>query len=265
VDRDAGTDWAVPCDGEVTLVDVPGGLAVRSRFDITVDPSTVVFGGPLTDGVWDLQVKTEGMGYDLRRRPATERVPAVPAFVDGRPVVAYVTDAGTLAVDVGHRARTVVGAGRPNPADARVAVDGDEVTLTVALPVVHARGAASLAGELIVGDAVFPATLTANDRGVAVAGRMPATAASGAVVFRFLGRRSRPVLTLGPGPTVEPFAPPPESTPRRALRTLRRGLGRGAPSAEGPGSEHLIEGVAGVLASAARGLLTVIFSPNRAW
>ena len=82
---------------------------------------------------------------------------------------------------------------------------------------------------MTVGDAAFPATLTATDRGVTVAGRLPASAAAGPVLFQFAGRRSRPVFALVPGvggPTVRAVPAPTARSAPRARRVLRTGLGR---------------------------------------
>jgi hypothetical protein len=83
-----------------------------------IDPASLVFGRPLDDGIWDVGARFGFMG--------TESHSAVdsgdgtrPVVLHGRPVVAYATAKGALALDVGATQKQLVTPGRLDTASAR--------------------------------------------------------------------------------------------------------------------------------------------------
>jgi hypothetical protein len=173
--------------------------------------------------VWDVTVGAAGMGYTLTEPVNATGMPAQPALIDGRPVVAFPTKRDTLAVDIGQWVRTVVGDARPTVDDVHIVPDGNAADLTVRLPRVHVRGTASLDGELLLGTTAFPARLRADHTGATLGSRITSPDRPVEISLRFLDRESRVDLILNADPDSGVVA---TQAPRMALPALSQALRR---------------------------------------
>ncbi|MFL6098444.1 MAG: glycosyltransferase [Actinomycetales bacterium] len=100
-DRASLVEWPV----EATSVrfqesSADGRAALGIRFEATLDPETLVFGGPLDQGIWDVFARLHFLGEGSRPPiPAPEALAAT-VWVGAREVRAYATKSGNLALKV---------------------------------------------------------------------------------------------------------------------------------------------------------------------
>ncbi|GAB3689379.1 glycosyltransferase [Angustibacter aerolatus] len=235
--REDDVEWALPTVGRLQAAtdEATGRTHLRVHAEAVLDPADAALGAPLTDQIWSVQLRVDALGF----APVTRlRTPAAlpPGVVGDRAVVPYRTDRGNLAVDVGPTRRTVVGSARPGPGDVRTGPDG----LSLRLPALHAHGSsAPKPVTLLVGDRELPARLLPAQRTVRSTGPLPPLPPGAhPLEVRVDGRRSRTNLVLDADATgglharragEPPWAPPvqaPAATLRRAVRVVRRRLGR---------------------------------------
>jgi capsular polysaccharide biosynthesis protein len=161
-DRDTAVDWILPTEHRVEVVD--GALTFWARTE--VDPQGAAWGAALPDGVEDLYFRLEGLGYT-----ATQHVPHGgrrhrPAFVAGRPLVAYRTSANHLALDVGSHLHSMVDLA--STADLQLVPDASGA-LTMRGAQVHVHGGpARWSGAMRVGGVRRPAELIADAEGTRI-------------------------------------------------------------------------------------------------
>ena len=103
-DRETLSVWALPTEQERSVDDsptAPGASRLEIRAAAVVDIRSARMGHPLHDGVWDLGAHNAFLWGHNHRRVQTSSGWTASAIVDGRPVTAFATPQGTLAVDVG--------------------------------------------------------------------------------------------------------------------------------------------------------------------
>ena len=109
-DRDTRITWWLPTESELRLTRLDGQIRMSHRVRTAIDPGTAAFGEPLSDGVWDVNLRASGLGRTYQRG-VRSNLPAAPAAVDGRAAIAYATKSKMLALDLGQRLRSLVGSG----------------------------------------------------------------------------------------------------------------------------------------------------------
>ncbi|CAN5355436.1 glycosyltransferase [soil metagenome] len=137
VDR---TSWRVPTESEVHLDARGDGLvSIRVTVAATIDPSTLVFGRPLEDGIWEVGARFGFMGFEVHAGLlfADGSMPAIHA---GRPVVVYPTGRGILAFDAGGMQKALITPGRIDTDGVRVGRSGSGRVLRVPLKRVALSG-----------------------------------------------------------------------------------------------------------------------------
>jgi len=100
-ERATNAEWFLPTTATTTLVPHGDACAWEVEAQATLDPVTALLGGPLQQGVWDLRLRVEALGYDSRptiRTGGTE-LPGVLQLADLR-VQPYETKNGRLALRV---------------------------------------------------------------------------------------------------------------------------------------------------------------------
>lgn len=99
VERATNADWFLP--GEAVVGLVPHGNAWELQIDVEaqLDIERALLGSPLGEGIWDLRLRLEALGYDSRPSVALapEQVPS-PARAAGLDVTPYRTKNGRLAL-----------------------------------------------------------------------------------------------------------------------------------------------------------------------
>ena len=258
--RSSQVEWYIPGASSARLEEQHGGPAVVVECTASIDPSTAALGAPLESGVWDVVFWMRALGYGGSPRVRSGPIRAAPALVDGVVVIAYRTKDAQLALDVGGTLRTVVGSAHPEAADADIRSGPDGTRLTLALPRVHVRGAASLAGSLSLQSTIpdsaveLPARLLASESGAQIESYLAVVPGRYALRATFGGRTTQePFLTVNanvdgtttvlaavsppqpaperPAATAQPSAsaPPPDGSAadrRRVWPTVRDGIGR---------------------------------------
>lgn len=147
--RSSRVTWMAPSAHMVTVADARDGTASFSAtVRGTVDPDTVVFGRPLEDGIWDLNVRCTLAGSPTQQGMRSALEPSA-AQHDGRLRVAYTTADGRLALSLG-RVEDIVRRLLPDPE--RVVVDdvAGRRRLTVPLLDAVAEGHAAYPAEVSV-------------------------------------------------------------------------------------------------------------------
>ena len=101
-ERSTHAEWFLPTTATCEPVDDgEGALALRIRATATLDPATALLGRPLTEGVWDLRLRSLVLGYDSRATIRVEQGPVPPATDVGElRVKPYRTRGGRLALEV---------------------------------------------------------------------------------------------------------------------------------------------------------------------
>ncbi len=248
VDAATSVDWYLPGGSSVGLEGDDRRARLVGRSESVLDPSTAAVGRPLEPGVWDYVLRLDGLGFDSRRRLPASAGLALPALVDGQACVAFANEDGGLSVDVGHRARSVVGAARPSPADATVDTTATGSLLRLRLDRIHVRGAADAPAEVLLDGAIhegslaLPARLVSDGTAARVEGYLSALPGDYPLRVRVLGRQSGRLMRLAvesngvlafreftrPRDEAQaaPTAVPGSAALRRTVRRGRKGIGR---------------------------------------
>jgi glycosyltransferase involved in cell wall biosynthesis len=98
--RDSEVDWIVPSTSTVDVSQVDDGETITFSVSGAVDPRSAAFGAPLSDEVWDIFFRLEGLGYGRVTRLSADEFEDLPALVAGRPAVAYRTKGGNVSLDL---------------------------------------------------------------------------------------------------------------------------------------------------------------------
>jgi glycosyltransferase involved in cell wall biosynthesis len=102
VERSTNAEWFLPTTATTALVPEGDHCALAVEAQATLDPATALLGAPLTQGIWDLRLRVDALGYDSRPtiRTGTVELPGPLAF-PGLRVEPYVTKNGRLALRAG--------------------------------------------------------------------------------------------------------------------------------------------------------------------
>lgn len=130
--RESRVTWMAPSSHELTVSDAPGGgVAFAATARGTVDPDALVFGRPLEDGLWDLNVRCMLAGSSTQQAMRCDLEPSA-AAKDGRLRVAYTNLDGRLTMSLG-RAHDVASRLLPSARDAVITRAAGGLRLTVPL------------------------------------------------------------------------------------------------------------------------------------
>ncbi len=217
---DSGIEWPLPeAEGTLSLVPTATGFTVKASAQAQIDLHRAAFGEALGDDIWHIWLRVRVLGLQLNARIPADIKPARAALIHGKPVVAFVHDK-KLALDLGARARTIVGAARPSADQVQVRRSGN---FQLSLPEVHVHGPAEISGELLLDGRSVPALLattgTEPPTVTAHTGKLPAGTK---IETRFLGRLSATGIEL----TTQ--GQPAATLPQRLLARVKqsaRGLG----------------------------------------
>ncbi|HEU0163611.1 MAG TPA: glycosyltransferase family 2 protein, partial [Thermomicrobiales bacterium] len=113
------TSWRIESEFESSFDERgDGAISLRVTLRAVIDPSTLVFGRALEDGIWDLGARFGFMGAEAHA--AVDYSDGTkPAIRHGYPVIAYSTNRGALAFDIGGTAKQLVTPGRLDPTSVR--------------------------------------------------------------------------------------------------------------------------------------------------
>ena len=98
VERATNAEWFLPGQALVALVPHEDAWALQVDLEARLDVERALCGSPMGQGIWDLRVRVEALGYDSRPSVAltAEQIPP-PARAAGLDVTAYRTKNGRLA------------------------------------------------------------------------------------------------------------------------------------------------------------------------
>jgi glycosyltransferase involved in cell wall biosynthesis len=202
--RSSGVEWPLPGRCRLDVAERAGEDVPVFDVDAVLDPATAALGQALAADVWDVYVRVAAFGHTPLRKVAARSLVERPALLGGRSGGSFRAEGGTLALDVGWYARTLVGAARPTSADTAIGPGGTGAKVTVWLPQVHVRGDAALTGSMLVkatdGSTVaggrLPARIVAERGRARLEFAAPAQAGSYRLRAEFDGRASARPMTL---------------------------------------------------------------------
>ena len=161
--RDDVVDWNLPTTWTLGPGAEATGGGLEFSAEAVLDPETAAFGRLLQDGVWDVVIRTTGLGWAPAARLPTpgQSVAAAAAVVGGRLVCSYTTATGTLAVDVAGHARCVTDLVRPSRRTLDLRESDEGVAIRWTLPGIHVPPGArfSIKGSLALEQKHYPAWL----------------------------------------------------------------------------------------------------------
>lgn len=100
-DRVSAVEWPVAATAVRFQESSADGRAVLGvRVEATLDPETLVFGGPLDHGIWDVLARVQFLGESSRPAIRAPEDLAATVWVGARQVRAYATKSGNLALKV---------------------------------------------------------------------------------------------------------------------------------------------------------------------
>jgi glycosyltransferase involved in cell wall biosynthesis len=99
VERTTNTEWFLPGEAVVGLVEQGGAWELQIDVQAQLNIGRALLGSPLVEGIWDLRLRLNALGYDSRPGVAVapEQVPA-PARAAGLDITPYRTRNGRLAL-----------------------------------------------------------------------------------------------------------------------------------------------------------------------
>ncbi|MET0725107.1 MAG: glycosyltransferase [Leifsonia sp.] len=139
--RSSRVTWMLPSSSTVAIDH--GAATFEVAGTATLDVDHAVFGSPLLDPIWDLNVRATLAGASQQRRlDADSGLQVVPAMVNGRSVIPYVNADGFLSIAIGP-ASAILGSPGIEIADAAARRHGDLTELRLEVRGAHQYGEAT--------------------------------------------------------------------------------------------------------------------------
>ncbi len=238
--RSSRITWMVPSTHDVNIVDSSDGSVA---FDVSVqgviDPDRVVFGGPLEDGLWDLNARCTLAGTPSQPRLRSTLEPSA-SIAGGRLRLAYTNADGSLTLSLGRPhdvvSRLLPGAGSSvirgeQGATLKIPLQGvdvhDDVRFDVTVAIARRRLAHPIADRLLPASSFrdMPANLVTRGGQLIFEMHLPAGWRSALIRMGGAHPRGRRWWVIAEGLTPGPLSPKRSAKPSR-WPTLRRALGR---------------------------------------
>jgi len=178
----SGLTFATTADGSLEWQETRGGSAhwsVNASVEVNVNQNEL--GEPMAPGLWEIDLQLLNVG--AHRVATIGWAPCPPAIVDGTLVVPAPHDTGAWQLDVGATRWPLVAA--PRAADGKVTESVRGSLLRLDLPAVHASGATTVDGEVVLDRLALPARLVTEAETARLEAYVSGLAGSPRIATRF--------------------------------------------------------------------------------